>query len=99
VKAALYGKGVFSGMTSTEVHGYTDGLSRRLIYRGLVQRVDLFPRIKLEVVTHDDLVERVLQAIAGSAPTERGRDGEFLVSEVSESVCIRTGEIDEAAIA
>jgi nitrogen regulatory protein PII len=97
VKSVLCGRGLLHGMTSTEVHGYTNGVSGRRVYRGLVQRIDLFPRIKLELVAHDDLVERVLEAIEAGAPA--ARDREILVSEVAESVRIRTGEIDEAALA
>ncbi len=99
VKEALAERGLLTGMTCTELHGYTRGVSKRMTYHGAERRVDLFPRIKLEIVAHDDLVARVLQAIVRCAQSGGGDEGEILVSEVAESVRIRTGEIDEAAIA
>lgn len=99
VKAALYGKGLLPGLTSTELRGYVDGIFERSIYRGVEQKIDLFPRIKIEVIAHDDLIERLVDVIARAARTGRGDDGEILVSDVVAAVRIRTGEIDEAAIA
>ena len=99
VKAALYGKGLLPGLTATELRGYLNGISERSIYRGVEQKIDLFPRIKIEVIAHDDLIERLVEVIARAAGTGRDDDGEILVSDVAGAVRIRTGEVDEAAIA
>jgi nitrogen regulatory protein P-II 2 len=99
LKAALSGKGLLPGVTATELRGYTRGVSERLIYRGVEQMVDLFPKIKVEIIAYDDLVDRLVQVIARTTGTDGGQDGEILVSEVAAVVRIRTGEIDEAAVA
>ena len=98
VKAALYGKGLLPGVTATELHSYARGVSERLIYRGVEQTVDLLPTIKIEIIAHDDLVARIVATLLQVARTGRGDEGEILVSEISQAVRIRTGEIDEAAI-
>ncbi|HTY16530.1 MAG TPA: P-II family nitrogen regulator [Myxococcota bacterium] len=98
LKAALYGRGLLPGVTASELRGYTRGVSERAIYRGAEQTIDLFPRIKIEIIAHDELVAPLARAIGRAIGTDRG-DCEILVSEVAAVVRIRTGEIDEAAIA
>ena len=98
VKAELYRKGLLPGVTATELHGYARGVSEQLVYRGVKQTVDLLPAIKIEIVAHDDLVARIVATLLRVAQTGRGDEGSILVSEVSQAVRIRTGEIDEAAI-
>ena len=98
LKKALYGRGLLPGITATELRSYTRGVAERSMYRGIEQTLDLFPRIKIEIIAHDELVAPLAQAIARTAGRDRGAC-EILVSEVAAVVRIRTGEIDEAAIA
>jgi nitrogen regulatory protein P-II 1 len=99
VKAALYDVGLLPGVTSTELRGYVSGVAERAEYRGVVQIVDLLPRIKIEIIAHDDLVDRIVETIQKVARSGRPDDGEIWIGPVAEVVRIRTGEIDEAALA
>jgi len=98
LKLALFAQGVVSGATSTTLRGFVDGIAERITYRGAEQIIDLFPRIKLEIVTHDDLVERIIEAIQRTVAEGGTDDGEIAIAQVLEAVRIRTGEIDEAAL-
>ena len=98
LKETLYGKGLLPGVTATELRGYERGVSERSIYRGVAQTIDLFARVKIEIIAHDELVPPLARAISKTVAGDR-HACEILVSEVAEVVRIRTGEIDEAAIA
>jgi len=99
VKRALHAQGLLPGITATELSAYTRGVAERMLYRGTEQIVDLLPRMKLEIVAHDDLVNRIVAVLVRTVGTGRSDDGEIAIGPVSEAVRIRTGEIDEAAIA
>jgi nitrogen regulatory protein P-II 1 len=97
VKEALHEVGV-SGITVTEAKGFGRQKGHTELYRGAEYVVDFLPKVKLEVVVADEIVDRVVDAISGAAQTGRIGDGKIFVIAVEKAVRIRTGELDEAAI-
>jgi nitrogen regulatory protein P-II 1 len=97
VKEALHEVGV-SGITVTEAKGFGRQKGHTELYRGAEYVVDFLPKVKLEVVVSDEIVDRVVEAICGAAQTGRIGDGKIFVIPVEKAVRIRTGELDEAAI-
>lgn len=97
VKDALTQIGI-KGNTVTEVKGFGRQKGHTELYRGAEYVVDFLPKIKLEVVVPDDLVDKVIETIVSSAKTGRIGDGKIFVTPVSEVVRIRTGERGEDAI-
>ena len=97
VREALSELGV-SGLTVTEVKGFGRQKGHTELYRGAEYVVDFLPKVKVEVVLGDDMVERAVEAIRKAAQTGRIGDGKIFVSNIEEAVRIRTGESGEAAI-
>lgn len=97
VKEALHEVGV-SGITVTEAKGFGRQKGHTELYRGAEYVVDFLPKVKLDVVVEDGIVDRVVEAIANAARTGRIGDGKIFVTPVEKAVRIRTGEQDEAAI-
>ena len=97
VKEALHEIGV-SGITVTEGKGFGRQKGHTELYRGAEYVVDFLPKVKLEVVVSDDLVERTVEAIASAAQTGRIGDGKIFVSPIETALRIRTGERDDDAI-
>jgi Nitrogen regulatory protein PII len=97
VKEALHEVGV-SGITVTEAKGFGRQKGHTELYRGAEYVVDFLPKVKLEVVVPETLVESVLEAIAAAAQTGRIGDGKIFVTPVETALRIRTGERDDAAI-
>ncbi|MDB5662231.1 MAG: transcriptional regulator [Sphingomonas bacterium] len=97
VREALSGLGV-QGMTVTEVKGFGRQKGQTEIYRGAEYSTNMVPKIKVEVVSTDDLAGRVVEAIQQSANTGAIGDGKIFVLEVAQAVRIRTGETDETAL-
>ena len=93
VKEALHEVGV-SGITVIEAKGFGRQKGHTELYRGAEYVVDFLPKVKLEVV----VAERVVEAIAGVAQTGRIGDGKIFVSTIDSALRIRTGERDEDAI-
>jgi nitrogen regulatory protein P-II 1 len=91
VKKALHELKV-EGMTVTEVKGFGRQKGHTELYRGAEYTVDFLPKIKIEVVTTEDLAPRVVDAIAQSARTGKIGDGKIFITTVEETVRIRTGE-------
>jgi nitrogen regulatory protein P-II 1 len=91
VKNALHEVGV-TGMTVTEVKGFGRQKGHAEIYRGAEYVIDFLPRIKVEVVLDDILVERALQAIQDAARTDKFGDGKIFVLMIEQAIRIRTGE-------
>ena len=87
-----------SGMTVSEVKGFGRQKGHTELYRGAEYFVDFLPKLKLEVVVGDDRVDACIEAITGSARTEKIGDGKVFVLPVDTVVRIRTGERDEEAI-
>jgi len=97
VKEALHEIGV-SGITVTEAKGFGRQKGHTELYRGAEYIVDFLPKVRLEVVVDDGLVDRVVEAIASAARTGRIGDGKIFVTPVERAIRIRTGETDLDAI-
>ena len=97
VKDALHDAGV-SGMTVTEVKGFGRQKGHTELYRGAEYVIDFLPKVKVEVVVEDNLVENVVEAITEAARTGRIGDGKIFVSPIDEAVRIRTGDKGPDAI-
>jgi len=97
VREALAEVGV-AGLTVTEVKGFGRQKGHTELYRGAEYVVDFLPKVKIEVVVTDDMVERVIEAMIKSARTGKIGDGKIFVSDVAQVVRIRTGETNEAAV-
>jgi nitrogen regulatory protein P-II 1 len=97
VREALSAIGV-TGLTVTEVKGFGRQKGHTELYRGAEYVVDFLPKVKVEVVLPDTLVEQAIEAIVKSARTGKIGDGKIFVTSVEQVVRIRTGETNEAAI-
>ena len=91
VKEALQEIGL-KGMTVTEVKGFGRQKGHTELYRGAEYVVDFLPKVKIEIVLEDGLVERAVEVIQQAAKTDRIGDGKIFVLQVDEAVRIRTGE-------
>jgi nitrogen regulatory protein P-II 1 len=97
VREALSEIGV-SGLTVTEVKGFGRQKGHTELYRGAEYVVDFLPKVKVDVVVPETLVESAIDAIIKAARTGKIGDGKIFVSNVEQVIRIRTGETDEAAI-
>src|SRR5512147_84231 len=97
VKDALSALGV-EGMTVSEVKGFGRQKGHTEIYRGSEYTVDFLPKLKLEIVLADDMVEPALTAIIKSAKTGKIGDGKIFVVPIEQAVRIRTEERGEEAV-
>jgi len=97
VREALSEVGV-TGLKVTEVKGFGRQKGHTELYRGAEYVVDFLPKVKLELVLGDTMVEKAIDAIIASAKTGRIGDGKIFVSNVEEAVRIRTGETGNDAI-
>jgi nitrogen regulatory protein P-II 1 len=97
VKEALADFGIV-GMTVTDVKGFGRQMGQTELYRGSEYSVDFLPKIKIEVVLHEDKVEAAVDAIIQAARTGKIGDGKIFVLPVEEVVRIRTGETADAAV-
>ena len=97
VKDALNEIGI-QGMTVTEVKGFGRQKGHTELYRGAEYAVDFIPKIKMEIVTSDSLVMKVVETIEKTAKTGKIGDGKIFVYPVDEAVRIRTGERGETAV-
>ena len=87
-----------TGLTVTEVKGFGRQKGHTELYRGAEYVVDFLPKIKVEVVLGDDMVDQAVEAIVKAAHTGKIGDGKIFVSPVEQVIRIRTGETNEAAI-
>ena len=97
VKEALTNIGVH-GMTISEVRGFGRQKGHTELYRGSEYTIDFLPKVKIEVVVPDSLVDKVVSVICQSAKTGSIGDGKVFVLSMSEAIRIRTGERGEDAI-
>ncbi|GAB5439730.1 MAG: nitrogen regulatory protein P-II [Fuerstiella sp.] len=97
VKAAITEAGV-QGMTVTEVRGFGRQKGHKETYRGAEYIVDFMPKVKIEVVVADDILDKVVDAVVHAARTGQVGDGKIFVSNVEKVIRIRTSEEDESAI-
>src|SRR5215218_5739525 len=97
VREALSEIGV-SGLTVTEVKGFGRQRGHTELYRGAEYVVDFLPKVRIEVILPDEMIERAIEAIIRAARTGKIGDGKIFVTAVEQVVRIRTGESGEAAI-
>ena len=97
VREALSGIGV-QGITVTEVKGFGRQKGHTELYRGAEYVVDFLPKVKVEVVVADSLVDKAMEAIVKAARTGKIGDGKIFVLDVAQAIRIRTGELNDDAI-
>jgi nitrogen regulatory protein P-II 1 len=97
VKEALHEIGL-QGLTVTEAKGFGRQKGHTELYRGAEYVVDFLPKVKIELVIEDSLVERAIEAIQQAAHTGRIGDGKIFITSVEEAIRIRTGERGSDAI-
>jgi nitrogen regulatory protein P-II 1 len=97
VKESLHELGI-KGLTVTEAKGYGRQKGHTELYRGAEYAVDFLPKVKVEVVVEDALLERAIEAIQHAAHTGRIGDGKIFVGAIDEVIRIRTGETGAGAI-
>jgi nitrogen regulatory protein P-II 1 len=97
VKEALDAIGI-RGITVSEVKGFGRQKGHTELYRGAEYVVDFLPKIKLELVLPDEMIDKAVEAIIGSAKTGRIGDGKIFIFPLDEAIRIRTGEKGEEAV-
>jgi nitrogen regulatory protein PII len=97
VRNALSEVGV-SGMTVTEVKGFGRQRGHTELYRGAEYVVDFLPKSKIEIAVSDDLVEQAIDAIVSAARTGKVGDGKIFVTEIEQTIRIRTGDSGDSAL-
>ena len=97
VKGALMEIGV-QGMTVSEARGFGRQKGHTELYRGAEYVIDFVPKVKIEAIVPDTLLEKALIAITEAARTGRIGDGKIFVSDISDAIRIRTGERSEGAL-
>ena len=97
VREALTEIGI-TGMTVTEVKGFGRQKGHTEIYRGAEYAVDFLPKVKLELILPEEMVERAIKTIVETARSGKIGDGKIFVYPVEQVIRIRTGETDHAAI-
>lgn len=97
VKEALQEAGI-QGLSVIEVKGFGRQKGHTELYRGAEYVVDFLPKVKVEMVLPDDMVEPAIEAIISAARTEKIGDGKIFVSPVEQAIRIRTGETSDDAL-
>ena len=97
VKEALQEAGI-QGLSVTEVKGFGRQKGHTELYRGAEYVVDFLPKVKIEVVLTDDMVDVAIAAIIAAARTDKIGDGKIFVSNVEQAIRIRTGETGDDAV-
>ena len=97
VKEALQDLGV-QGLSVIEAKGFGRQKGHTELYRGAEYIVDFLPKVKIEVVLTDDMVDGAIEAITMAAKTDKIGDGKIFVSSIEQAIRIRTGEIGDDAI-
>ena len=97
VREALSEIGVM-GMTATEVKGFGRQKGHTELYRGAEYIVDFIPKIKLDIVVNDKIVNKVVEAITKTAQTGKIGDGKIFIYDIEQAIRIRTGEKGDEAV-
>ncbi|MGB1297079.1 MAG: P-II family nitrogen regulator [Psychrobium sp.] len=87
-----------TGMTVSEVKGFGRQKGHTELYRGAEYMVDFLPKVKLEIVINDDMLDRCVEVIQGAAFTGKIGDGKIFVTDIERVIRIRTNEENEEAI-
>ncbi len=97
VKEALQEAGI-QGLTVTEIKGFGRQKGHTELYRGAEYVVDFLPKVKIEVVLTDDMVDQAVAAIVAAARTDKIGDGKIFVTPIEQAIRIRTGETGDDAV-
>ena len=97
VKEALQEIGI-QGLSVTEVKGFGRQKGHTELYRGAEYVVDFLPKVKIELVIADDMLDGAIDAIVGDAKTDKIGDGKIFVSDIAQAIRIRTGETGDDAV-
>ena len=97
VKEALQEAGI-QGLSVTEVKGFGRQKGHTELYRGAEYVVDFLPKVKIEIILADDMVDAAIEAIIAAARTDKIGDGKIFVYPVEQAIRIRTGEFGDDAI-
>ena len=97
VKEALHEVGL-QGITVIEAKGFGRQKGHTELYRGAEYVVDFLPKVKIELIIPDDMLERAVEAIQQAAYTGRIGDGKIFISSIEEAIRVRTGEKENEAI-
>ena len=97
VKDALIKIGV-EGITVSEVRGHGRQKGHSEVYRGSEYKVDLLPKVKLEMIVRDTLLDPVVEALTSAARTGKIGDGKIFVANIDEAIRIRNGDRGESAL-
>lgn len=87
-----------TGMTITDVKGYGRQKGHTEVYRGAEYVVDFIPKVKLDVIVQDDLVDKAVSVIVEAARTGKIGDGKIFVLPIEKVIRVRTGEVDNEAV-
>jgi nitrogen regulatory protein P-II 1 len=97
IKTAIEGAGI-NGMTVSEASGYGRQRGHTEVYRGAEYRIDLVPKVRIELLVDDHQVDDVVELLVSAANTNRIGDGKVWVTNVEEVIRVRTGERGSAAL-
>ena len=97
VKEALQEAGI-QGLSVTEVKGFGRQKGHTELYRGAEYVVDFLPKVKIELVLTDNMVDAAIEAITAAARTDKIGDGKIFVSSIEQAIRIRTGETGDDAV-
>jgi len=97
VRSAISQIGV-EGLTVSEIRGFGRQKGHTELYRGAEYQVDFLPKVKIEIACKKEQVERIIDAIVGAAHTGKIGDGKIFVTDLEQTVRIRTGETDLEAL-
>ena len=97
VKTALIAAGV-EGITVSEVRGHGRQKGHTEVYRGHEYKVDLLPKVKLEMVVPDAFVSSIIETLRAAASTGKIGDGKIFVATIDDAIRIRNGDLNEAAL-
>lgn len=86
------------GLNYTEIKGFGRQRGHTEVYRGNIMQIDCLPKVKIEIVLHNDMVESVINAVVATARTGQVGDGKIFISDVEDAIRIRTGERGDAAL-
>ena len=97
VKTALIAAGV-EGITVSEVRGHGRQKGHTEVYRGHEYKVDLLPKVKLEMVVADSFVSPIIETLRSAASTGKIGDGKIFIATIDDAIRIRNGDLNEAAL-